>query len=248
VSSGDFSTGGDWGLFSDDSELTLSNATISDSTYGVQSTLSALTLQNVRITGAATGIHSNSDQSLVVHSSRIENCSDWGLRQQLGNSQLINCLAANNARGFYVESATQANVWNTTLAGNGSYGLYLNAGVLDVRNSIIAGTGTGTGVHRAAGLLASSHNLVYGFATNFAGVTPDDNTLVKSPRFTNEAGGDYRLSKVSPAINAGVDLLGYVNQDILGQARPNVRRWDIGAYEYVSDDASLRVIEWAEKR
>jgi hypothetical protein len=248
VGGSNFSRGGDWGAYINDSSLTLSSATISGSADGIKSTLSELTLQYMRLTGNATGIHSDADQNLVMQSSVIDNSSAWALRRIDGSSQLTNCVVANNENGFYFESPAQANVWNVTVVGSEQYGVHVNAGLVSLRNTIVVGAGQGVGVHRAAGLLNMSHNLVFGFATNFSGVAPDENTVVKNPRFANAAGGDYRLSKGSPAINAGVDLLGYVDQDFLGQARPAYRRWEIGAYEYTTDDASLRVLQWNEKR
>jgi hypothetical protein len=143
---------------------------------------------------------------------------------------------------------TQVNVWNTTVAGSSQYGMHLDGGAASLRNSIFYGSGTGTGWYRTAGTLTSSHNLVYGFATNFSGVTPDADTQVKNPRFVNAGAGDYRLLKGSPAINAGTDLLGLVDEDIQGNARPAYQRWEIGAHEYLTDDASLRILTWTEKK
>ena len=93
-----------------------------------------------------------------------------------------------------------------------------------------------------------ANNMIYGFATNYSGLTPDANTVFKNPRFTNAAGGDYSLAKGSPAINAGADLAGYVDVDLAGSPRPAFKRWEIGAYEYLQEAASLRILQWAEKK
>jgi hypothetical protein len=96
--------------------------------------------------------------------------------------------------------------------------------------------------------MTTANNLVFGFAANFSDVTPDDNTQSKNPRFVNAAGGDFRLAKGSPAINAGFNMQGIVDTDMLGNPRPSFKRWEIGAYEYLEDDASLRILQWTEEK
>lgn len=60
--------------------------------------------------------------------------------------------------------------------------------------------------------------------------------IEEDPAFVNEKGGDFRLSADSPAIDAGTpdeapDI------DFSGTARPNGNGIDIGAFEYVPEDA-----------
>lgn len=242
------SKGGSWGVYSSDSKLTLSNATIDGPSYGVQSLLSDLSLKNLRIVNAGSGVYSDRDQNLLMETTRLENCSQWAVEQHQGKSQVRNCVAANTASGLLLDNPNQANVWNTTVVGASQYGLYQNAGVSEVKNTILVGNNQGAGMYRAGGTLTSSHNLVYGFAANFTGITPDRDTLSKNPRFSNAAAGDYRLAKGSPAINAGADLLGYVDSDMVGNPRPTYKRWEIGAYEFPQENGSVRILQWAEKR
>jgi hypothetical protein len=242
------SKGGNWGIYSDDSQLTVTNATISGPSNGVQSTLSDLTLREVRITGVANGVYSDSDENLVLEKTRLEDCSGWGLQQIQGRSQLTNCLVTNNANGLYYESAIQANLWSTTVVTTGQYGLYQELGTVEVKNTILVGNNTGIGMYRDGGSLVTSHNLVHGFTADFAGITPDENTVTKNPRFTDMAAGDYTLAMGSPAINAGADLAGYVDTDIAGTPRPTKKRWEIGAYESLLEGASFRVLEWKEQK
>jgi hypothetical protein len=242
------SQGGVYGISSNDCELTVTNATISGPDCGVQSTLSDLTLRDVRIADGVNAVESDNDEILLLERVRLENCSGWGFWQSQGSSQITNCLITNNASGLYYDDATQANLWNSTVVCTGQYGLQQSDGVVDVKNTILVGSNTGTGMARSGGTLTTSHNLVHGFTTNFSGVTPDANTVTKNPRFNNMAGGDYTLAVGSPAINAGVDLLGYADTDIVGASRPSKIRWEIGAYESQLEGASIRVLQWTEKK
>ncbi|MGE3776719.1 MAG: right-handed parallel beta-helix repeat-containing protein, partial [Pirellulaceae bacterium] len=244
-----FSGGGEWGLYANDSRLTLAGATLTSNTYGVYSTLSNVTLSGCHVQDAAHGVYSSADQNVSLTRSRIDGSTVWGLQSLQGNLQLVNCVLANNANGLHLANTLMANVWNVTVVGNMTYGVHQEGGLVQLRNTIVAGGGEhGTGLHCTGGSLLTAHNLVYGFATPFVGVTPDADTLVKNPRFVDQDGGDYRLAKGSPAINTGVDLVGTVDQDYLGQSRPAFRRWEIGAYEYLADDGSLRILQWTEQR
>lgn len=241
------SQGGVAGVNATDSQLTLTNATINGATNGVQSTLSDLTVRSVTISNATKGVYSTQDQNLVLDKLRISNCSAWGVHQVQGTSQTTNCLVTNVASGFNLDT-TQAKIWNTTLVTTGQYGIYQAGGTAEIKNTIVSGINGNTGVSRTTGATTMANNLIYGFTTNYAGVTPDANTVFKSPRFTNAAAGDYSLAKGSPAINAGIDLAGYIDVDLAGSARPAFKRWEIGAYEYLQQNASLRILQWAEKK
>ena len=96
--------------------------------------------------------------------------------------------------------------------------------------------------------MSVSHNLVHGFTTNFSGVTPDADNVTTNPRFTNAATGDYTLAMGSPAINAGLSLVGFADADIAGIPRPTKLRWEIGAYESTLEGASLRILQWTGKK
>ena len=50
--------------------------------------------------------------------------------------------------------------------------------------------------------------------------------------FVDYANGDYHLAEGSPAINAGADLSGMVDEDLDGMSRPQFGAWDVGPYEY----------------
>ena len=60
----------------------------------------------------------------------------------------------------------------------------------------------------------------------------DGDAIFADPLFLNSAGGDYQLSYVSPAINAGT-LLPQLTVDYMGVLIPQGGAMDMGAFEYV---------------
>jgi len=97
----------------------------------------------------------------------------------------------------------------------------------------------------AAGVLTSDYNVVVDrFSTNEGkSVTStlaewrtfgyDAHSLISTATalFVDPAGGDYRLTTGSPAIDAGTNLSPDVTADIVGTARPQRLAYDIGCYE-----------------
>ena len=59
-----------------------------------------------------------------------------------------------------------------------------------------------------------------------------EGNISQDPRFVGD--GDYHLLPTSPCIDAGTDV-GF-NMDIEGNERPQGQGFDIGAYEYVTQD------------
>ena len=126
--------------------------------------------------------------------------------------------------------------------------MYLADGDASVQNTVLVGGSTASGLTQVSGQLTHTHNLLHGFGTPYSGITSDTTELLKNPRFVDAANGDFRLSKGSPAINSGTDLTISVMVDMLGNARPSHKVFEIGAYEYVVDGGSTRVLIWGEKR
>jgi hypothetical protein len=147
-------------------------------------------------------------------------------------------------------SSKAATVYNTTIADASLYGLYVDSGDLTLMNTIISGTNGTCGLYVGPSAnVAHSYNLLSGFSTAFENTVADPTEVTDPPRFTDSANGDYSLAKGSPAINSGADLtLSGVLVDILGNARPSHKVFEIGAYEYMPDGGSLRVLTWREER
>ncbi|MCA9142067.1 MAG: right-handed parallel beta-helix repeat-containing protein [Planctomycetales bacterium] len=177
--------------------------------------------------------------------------------------KITNSIFNNYSNGLYTyvygdEAYTpEITAYNNTFANLSNAGVYANNNSSPVvRNNIFAhkpGSTSGYGLGRNTGANANvvhSHNLLSGFSTPLAsGLTdPNETTLVKAPHFADEANGNFRLGKGSPAINAGTDLGIHVPYDMEGNSRPSYKVFEIGAYEYTSSSGAFRVVDWAEKK
>ncbi|HEY0110409.1 MAG TPA: choice-of-anchor Q domain-containing protein, partial [Fibrella sp.] len=80
--------------------------------------------------------------------------------------------------------------------------------------------------------IAHNNNLTFeGTGTPY--FSGNQNIVGRNPLFVDAAGGDFRLTSSSPAINAGSAISGqYAAKDILGTNRPLGAGVDIGAYEF----------------
>jgi len=80
--------------------------------------------------------------------------------------------------------------------------------------------------------LALKTNLFFNNRINFQGSFADPLSFIADPLFTNPAGGNFRLSQGSRAINAATDK--GIGLDLDGVARPQGGGFDIGAYEFIT--------------
>ncbi len=120
---------------------------------------------------------------------------------------------------------------NCTIAHNGKDGVRQDAGLLDVRNSILAFNGE-DGFDSNGGSRTHTYNLVYGNSgAAFSGTSQSTGEWTSDPMFADASARDYTLQSNSPAIDAGVDVTGIVDDDIDGRPRPIGLAWDIGCYE-----------------
>ncbi|WP_145357331.1 right-handed parallel beta-helix repeat-containing protein [Alienimonas californiensis] len=138
---------------------------------------------------------------------------------------VTNLLAREVPCGVRVGAACTATLRHLTTDADGT-GLHVAGGAAAAINSLFVG---GThGVRRDAGTLALDHVLLHG-PTPAAGALPGPNDLLADPGF-RDAAGDLRLVVGSPAINAGRDLGGTVDDDLTGAPRPSFGRCKLGAY------------------
>jgi hypothetical protein len=130
-------------------------------------------------------------------------------------AQVVNNTVANGRTGVNVSARTD-------LGANITGGLY---------NNIVAdNTQSGVGVDLLPGF-SNDNNLVFGGPDNW--YTPGPNTRTTDPLFVNPAAGNFRVKRLSPAIDAGSQaaLPASVTRDLAGLRRSN-GVVDIGAYEW----------------
>ena len=124
---------------------------------------------------------------------------------------------------------------NNTIAGNGGSGLHVSGSVVTLTNNIVVSHTMGLEVD--AGATATvSYTLWHGNGANTGGdgVINETHPVTGDPRFVKPAAGDFRLTIVSAARDAG-DPAGVPpapDHDADGVARPQGPAVDIGAYEW----------------
>jgi hypothetical protein len=243
-----------YGIHGSASVLTLADVTVTEGgLYGVRCEDSEMHLTNCTISGVG-GVYADAaNDVLSVQATRIDatGSGGWGVVRYGGNLDLKNCVVNGFDGGMFLYSANgidQAEVTNCTLGNLANFGIHLAGGDMHVRNSIVAGLGAGDGLSQVSGLMTHSHNLVHGFSNPFSGTSPNSTELAGSPQFIDEAAGDFHLAVGSPAINAGVDMGVSITTDFEGNTRPSFHVFDIGAYEYTDPNGSLRVLKWTEER
>jgi hypothetical protein len=96
--------------------------------------------------------------------------------------------------------------------------------------------------------MTHSYNLVHGNAGgDYDGTSAATGEISADPLFLNAALDDYHLRDGSPAIDAGAEAAGTVDDDLHGTSRPAGTGWDMGCYESpFSSGGNWRVIEWVE--
>ena len=124
---------------------------------------------------------------------------------------------------------------NNTIAGNGGSGLHVSGSVVTLTNNIVVSHTVGLEVD--AGATATvSYTLWHGNGadTGGDGVINEAHPVTGDPRFVKPAAGDFRLTIVSAARDAG-DPAGVPpapDHDADGVPRPQGSGVDIGAYEW----------------
>jgi hypothetical protein len=114
----------------------------------------------------------------------------------------------------------------------GDQAVHIEAGSLELANTIVAGFATGVRAATGASVHLLPRNL-FAVETDTAGtVTGAENILHGAPQFQNAAGGVYYLGAGSAAIDAGAEL--GPPRDLEGDPRPLGEGFDIGADEYVA--------------
>lgn len=156
---------------------------------------------------------------------------------------------------YFVNTHTLTRIVNNTIVATGSYAYAIgstNTGTVTAVNNILGGRGIGVGAAYGSGsTLDFRDNLVFNFATNCSGFTPDGtnqlvtsdifltvfNTTSYDADFSDGHTSDYHLLDTGAvyAVDQGMDTssaaLGSVTTDIDGQTRPRGSSYDRGGDE-----------------
>lgn len=175
---------------------------------------------------------------------RLEKCTVHGGNRGVNIDSgatvtMYNCLVRNNSGDGIVISNGNATIYQCTIADNGDDGIDAGDDSATVINSIIANNAD-FGFSRQSdgdGTFSHFYNLLYNNSSgNHNGTSPASGEVNSDPLFVG--GNDYHLQVGSPAIDAGLNLAGTVDDDLNGVARPQSSAHDMGSYEYV-DTSSI---------
>ncbi len=134
---------------------------------------------------------------------------------------ITNCfLTDNGGYGMFCATAgTNIEFIHNTVGGNGSYGIYVNAGSLDILNSVVWDNGDD----------------LYGVSAEYSDIEDGDaglGNISADPVFVGA--GDYHITETSPCINTALTLAGpsLIEVDYDANDRPQEDDFDMGADEY----------------
>ena len=197
----------------------------------------------------------------VVISGNTASSSGGGLYQTAGTATLTNVTIGGNwahyGGGLYQRDGTST-LTNVTIGGNTAFysggGLYLDFGIADLRNSIVARnaavagpdlyrSGAGNIVFGDSNLIGdgAGQSLVNGASGNLVGTTASPiDPLFVSMVGTDPTQWNLRLGLNSPAANSGDNawIPPGITTDIAGGPRILGTTVDMGAYEFNAGDAN----------
>jgi len=149
-----------------------------------------------------------------------------------------NIFANSDSWGICIHGITNVKIYNNVFAYIYGSAIGLRAAASrsknpstgEIKNNIIYEAGSLYWTEGGSTANATNNLLYKSGITYNQSVYPND-ILNIDPMFIDPAGSNFNLLAGSPAINAGISLLGF-SSDIRGESRPQGYAWDIGAYEY----------------
>jgi hypothetical protein len=207
-------------------------------------------ITDTSVTSGGTGIKAGagSGAGIVMRRLRVS-------AQVLGITELTAPLTLTDSLVTSVNDALQADngtitARNDTVVASAGAGLhagrggqsFLSPGTIDARNVIVRGgsadvvgdpvDNTSTGCTAAPFCQAGVVDIAYSNFRSGSGATDQGHNQSADPAFVNPASGDYHLSDVSPAIDAGTDDPSNGPTDLDRKPRTLGAAPDIGAYEH----------------
>ncbi len=185
-------------------------------------------------TVSGAGVHEN--QNAV--SNQLWNClitDNNGIGVQLEGKYcgVYNCLISKNTRGVHTHTVSAGIVVeNCTIVSNSDYGIITYSSNHVIRNTIIYGTTPGVNWQNAGTVVTYAY-----CATTPTNGLPGAGVgnIEADPLFVESTTGNYRLTRGSPCLNAGLNQSWMANtRDLDGHRRISIYgRVDMGAYEYL---------------
>ncbi len=226
---------------------------------GAQTTVFGCLFTNNQSTGIGGAIQNSDNAALAVVNSIFANNSataDGGAIANLQSSfcALTNCLfygGSSFIAGGVFNDASSLTLVNCTLANNTSQsavgsltafgGNVTMLNTILFQNSAAAGpftpTAEGQQIYNSDASITATNCLIQGLT-----VYRGNNNISSDPDFLNSSAGNYQLSPVSPAINAGSNAYNLVATDAAGEPRVQLGIIDLGAFESPSEQAPLKLV------
>lgn len=141
-----------------------------------------------------------------------------------------NVIVGNPAVGIkvYGTQSTGVRIYNNTVANNGSVGIVVLAGTLDIQNNALYSNNSGGDQAYLSGSLISAYNAYNG---TWRGTCSNCLSGLTASDFFDPASRIFTLSDNSRLISRGTPLASF-SDDFGCVNRPSGDGWDIGAYEW----------------
>lgn len=144
-----------------------------------------------------------------IDNCRIEGSHQYGLVVGTGTQNVIQrSIFDDNATASVLTGGSNTSVLNCTFRDRGTYGIdALTATLCTFKNNIhLSATGTNTAI-RAAGTSTVTYSAVHGYAvTVLGGIALGTGSFTADPLLIDPANGNFHLTSLSPAIDAGTDV------------------------------------------
>jgi len=210
------------------------------------------TVRYVTLTGGSAGLQMNGNNAAIIMDGCTITGNYYGVYSpaEISGQQMVirnTLIARNSASGIYAyihngNNGGSCQLYNCTIANNGSHGYWSNAGSSRANlapfmtNTLVTGN-NGYGIYMpyngSYGVV--SYSLFYGNALGpwFGYVTDGGhNQLSQDPKYVNAASNNYQLQGNSPAAASGVSLSAAgVTNDLVNAGRPGTYGWDMGVYQ-----------------
>ncbi|MCA9295107.1 MAG: VCBS repeat-containing protein, partial [Phycisphaerales bacterium] len=220
------------GVSIDDTVVTFIDCEFTDSSDdGVAITSdSTVVLTRCTITGSGDDcidIANNSGISVTASECTFSDIVDDCFDTENGTVVVVNSLITNIGDDAVAMNSTgSVTVVHCTLFDIGDDAFMRLGGTLTVTNCVISGVGDDA----FNGAATHSYNLLHDVTGSlYSGTSAGTGEITGDPLFYSA--GDYHLTTLSPAIDAGTVASAYTTIDRDGESRPQDSGWDMGCYE-----------------